>query len=390
MHDGYPETGRALDGRASRRGRSDRSAEKTEGENSGKGKGSGIGTGVGWTGLELDLGSGVGGRDASSETQLSASDDVTCGRETRTSLRSSRSHRPFSRLHSEARWKELSALIRAVLGTFASLLFVIGCLCWLIDYQAIGTIIFAAANFVFLFTGLWWAISTYRGFEDHYTKLAAPEAPEVVLGPGSYGLPKSPLPALESPEVVEAYRALMRFEVLSATYQIMGAVAFNAGCATSFLGENWAIETLCLWFLGSLSFLLQGLHAHLMIGSCTGPVMPLLPRPKINSRRNPSPPREPGFALARPPYCCHRRVCIHRCIPAALFNTVGSILFTVSSVCLFYPRSVIYGAWGYFIGSCFYYASNWADTVGFLDSLSEANQDRRLKREKGKPENLRM
>lgn len=289
---------------------------------------------------------------------------------------------------------DLTALARAITNTVGSVGFAIGSLFWVIDDPRIipadskaapavlmaGTLVFFGANVLFISTGISWIISARRAFRHKYSKQANQSwegESEPVVQRGSVQDPAINCGESNmSPKLMDAFRILLYFEIFAALAQILGGLAFNVGCIMSLCGyptERFG-ETNGCWLLGSMLFLLQGVMSQIMCASVVGPLLPLVARyHRIVKTMSPPLLEAKKGSVLTPPLrkCCTKSsFCIHRCIPACLLNTTGSFIFMISTILLFYANTTIYGAWGYLLGSIIFCFSNWADTLGFLDSLA--------------------
>lgn len=114
--------------------------------------------------------------------------------------------------------------------------------------------------------------------------------------------------------------------------QAVGCGMFTT-CSFLFLYEDYATIALLGFFLASVLFLTGCILTQLQCRSLSGVMAPLLP--------------------------CGG----HGIIPTSLLNTLGSVLFVVGSVFLFYDWGQQAGAWCYEIGSIVFFLASWGDAT---------------------------
>eukprot|EP01053_Blabericola_migrator_P008288 Blabericola_migrator_1__8287@NODE_429_length_8570_cov_338_451135_g338_i0_p3_GENE_NODE_429_length_8570_cov_338_451135_g338_i0NODE_429_length_8570_cov_338_451135_g338_i0_p3_ORF_typecomplete_len342_score8_65YrhK/PF14145_6/7_9YrhK/PF14145_6/0_18YrhK/PF14145_6/2_5e08DUF872/PF05915_12/1_1e03DUF872/PF05915_12/1_7DUF872/PF05915_12/0_095DUF423/PF04241_15/7_4DUF423/PF04241_15/1_7e02DUF423/PF04241_15/7_8_NODE_429_length_8570_cov_338_451135_g338_i037154740 len=272
-------------------------------------------------------------------------------------------------------------LTRCILNLMGALGFLVGSVGWVANFLLAGTFIFAGANVFYITTGIWWALSTRKmlarriRLSESHLQLLDLHAEDI--GSVEDGLSIQPLGLIEQAipnsiavqelwpreEVTRAFTQVARIEVTAAVLQIVGGVGFNCGCFLS-LKPTALLETNFFYLLGSVLFLGQAVIGQLMCGSFTGPLLPVWPRAHrmwtvVESVYD----NFPGG-------CCGHRVCIHKLIPGALLNTLGSLLFSIGSYALFYEEYAWLGGWGYTYGSVCFVVAALADTNGLLDALA--------------------
>lgn len=262
-------------------------------------------------------------------------------------------------------------LVRAFINILGAILFAVGSLGWVVGFPVIGTFIFAGSNiFCYCVTGTWWAVAARQTFKNRYEReallmrqVSTGEESIRRMHPGLMESPASALPQLDTPDVVKAFRILTHLEMMAAAWQVIGALAFTVGCFTDyFIGPPFYTETVLFWLAGSFFFLLQAIISQIICESVLGPMLPLWPTwPSMN-----------GQAQINLPYsCCMKhRICVHKCVPGALLNFLGSLIFSAASVCLWYETTDWLGGWGYLLGSCMFVIAAYADINGFLDALA--------------------
>eukprot|EP01056_Protomagalhaensia_sp_Gyna25_P002803 Protomagalhaensia_sp_Gyna_25__2802@NODE_261_length_4139_cov_1927_910488_g202_i0_p2_GENE_NODE_261_length_4139_cov_1927_910488_g202_i0NODE_261_length_4139_cov_1927_910488_g202_i0_p2_ORF_typecomplete_len329_score54_86YrhK/PF14145_6/5_1YrhK/PF14145_6/3_2YrhK/PF14145_6/5_5e06DUF872/PF05915_12/1_3e02DUF872/PF05915_12/0_32DUF872/PF05915_12/2_4e02ImpYgjV/PF10688_9/0_13ImpYgjV/PF10688_9/1_2e02ImpYgjV/PF10688_9/1e03_NODE_261_length_4139_cov_1927_910488_g202_i017302716 len=270
-------------------------------------------------------------------------------------------------------------MMRCGLNLLGALGFLIGSVGWVANFMMVGTFIFAGANCFYETTGIWWAISTRKALAQRVRLRGTILLNELGDDEEDQGLALQPLGLIESvvptgtnpdelwprTEVTRAFSQVARVEVLAALLQICGAVGFTVGCFCS-LNQNIAFETNFLYLMGSALFLGQGVICQLICGSFWGPLLPVWPK----FHRLWSPPNRTAFSQLEPSCCRHSPICLHRLIPGAMLNSLGSFLFVIASFALFYPELANLGGWGYVYGSCCFLVATLADLNGYLDVLA--------------------
>eukprot|EP01053_Blabericola_migrator_P008503 Blabericola_migrator_1__8502@NODE_4438_length_1158_cov_97_145738_g2746_i0_p1_GENE_NODE_4438_length_1158_cov_97_145738_g2746_i0NODE_4438_length_1158_cov_97_145738_g2746_i0_p1_ORF_typecomplete_len359_score33_26YrhK/PF14145_6/6_6e03YrhK/PF14145_6/2_1e03YrhK/PF14145_6/42YrhK/PF14145_6/0_091YrhK/PF14145_6/4_1e08DUF872/PF05915_12/1_1e03DUF872/PF05915_12/0_3DUF872/PF05915_12/5_5_NODE_4438_length_1158_cov_97_145738_g2746_i0821080 len=270
-------------------------------------------------------------------------------------------------------------LTRCILNLIGALGFLVGSVGWVADFLLAGTFIFAGANLFYIATGVWWAVSTRRTLarrikhSESHLQLLDLHHDDVEGG----GLSIQPLGLIEQAipnsiavqelwpreEVTRAFTQVARIEVTAAVLQVLGAIGFNCGCFLS-LKPSALMETNFFYLLGSVLFLGQAVIGQLMCGSFTGPLLPMWPRAHRMWRTVEALHDKYGG------HCCGHKVCIHKLIPGAMLNTLGSLFFSVASYALFYDDYAWLGGWGYTYGSVCFVIAALADTNGLLDALA--------------------
>lgn len=105
------------------------------------------------------------------------------------------------------------------------------------------------------------------------------------------------------------------------------------------------VPSLVMWgtigfLVASLNFMDGTLLQHIVALSVYRPLLPLWPNTK--------------------PVC-----------PSMLFNTIGSLLFCLGSVCFFFDDLYLAGSWLYTIGSVIFFLASWSDAVAWYEDLVE-------------------
>eukprot|EP01054_Gregarina_sp_Poly1_P003929 Gregarina_sp_Poly_1__3928@NODE_2179_length_2542_cov_672_335354_g1404_i0_p2_GENE_NODE_2179_length_2542_cov_672_335354_g1404_i0NODE_2179_length_2542_cov_672_335354_g1404_i0_p2_ORF_typecomplete_len316_score34_18YrhK/PF14145_6/33YrhK/PF14145_6/3_1YrhK/PF14145_6/6_5e10DUF872/PF05915_12/3_7DUF872/PF05915_12/5_2e02DUF872/PF05915_12/0_068ImpYgjV/PF10688_9/0_18ImpYgjV/PF10688_9/2_5e02ImpYgjV/PF10688_9/1_1e02_NODE_2179_length_2542_cov_672_335354_g1404_i014752422 len=281
----------------------------------------------------------------------------------------------LKRASTKADWH---VLLRCLLNLVGASLFLVGSVGWVANFLMVGTFLFAAANAFYAYSGVWWAIATRKSLarrihmtSSHMQLLDNGELEEgLPLTPG--GLIEQAVPTRLSwptEEVTRAFTQVARVEVMAAVCQISGAVGFTTGCFLS-LDVNLLLETNFLYLFGSVLFLVQGIIGQLMCGSVAGPLLPLWPKAHRGWRTVDPSKRIIGQTFTSSHCCLRHAVCLHRIIPGALLNTLGSLCFVVGSFALFYEQYAWFGGWGYTVGSMLFVIATLADINGFLDALA--------------------
>eukprot|EP01055_Gregarina_sp_Pseudo9_P001193 Gregarina_sp_Pseudo_9__1192@NODE_1785_length_1332_cov_378_901005_g1654_i0_p1_GENE_NODE_1785_length_1332_cov_378_901005_g1654_i0NODE_1785_length_1332_cov_378_901005_g1654_i0_p1_ORF_typecomplete_len334_score49_88YrhK/PF14145_6/73YrhK/PF14145_6/2_4YrhK/PF14145_6/1_5e07DUF872/PF05915_12/47DUF872/PF05915_12/14DUF872/PF05915_12/2_1DUF423/PF04241_15/1DUF423/PF04241_15/51DUF423/PF04241_15/1_9e02_NODE_1785_length_1332_cov_378_901005_g1654_i02681269 len=270
-------------------------------------------------------------------------------------------------------------LVRCFLNLIGATGFLVGSIGWIADFLVVGTFLFAGANAFYAATGVWWAVSTRKSLAMRI-RMTGSHAQLLEESEHEEGLPLTPLGLIEQAvprtrqvwpyeEVTRAFTQVARVEVMAAICQIAGAVGFSTGCFLS-LDPEALFETNFLYLFGSVLFLAQGIIGQLMCGSVTGPLLPLWPKAHRGWRTADPSKRIIAQRFVSSQCCDQSRVCMHRIIPGALLNTLGSLLFTIASFALFYEEYAWLGGWGYTFGSLLFVIATLADINGFLDALA--------------------
>lgn len=284
-------------------------------------------------------------------------------------------------------------LSRAFINLTGAILFAVGSTGWVANFMTIGTYIFAASNvFCYFVTGVWWAFAAHDAFRNTYQarvgkledntergclqtkdgETAATASPVRLMHPGLVQTPQAEIQHRHAQDVVRAFRILTHMEMMSAFWQVAGALAFTAGCFLSLWQDLFYLETILFWIAGSFFFLLQGIISQIICQSFWGPLLPLVPRyPGIRKAKSYCAfETTVGLTYGDIYPCCRGLLCIHRCVPGAFLNMMGSLIFTIGSVFLFYPSVAPLGAYAYLAGSSAFVVAATADINGFIDALA--------------------
>ncbi|EZG78202.1 YrhK-like protein [Gregarina niphandrodes] len=251
------------------------------------------------------------------------------------------------------------SFVRGCVNTTGATFFILGSITSVLELNLYVSMLFIIGNCCYITTGIWWAIDARRDFHRRYEERGVGVRREpFIAGPGSVPPPYAPLPAdaAETEQIIQAFRSLTWLDIAGAMNQTLGAFLFNVGCVTMWLGDDWVYATTTFWTVGSGFFLLQGAVGHILATSFIEPLITLVPR-------NPS-----KWRHTNPP-CCRRKLCLHHCIPAALFNTIGSTLFVAGSLVLCWPITTISCGWLFLVGSMFFLVSNYSDIASVVDGL---------------------